>query len=334
MLAKNDNGTPPEQRRRDHHKGRERERVAHIQRSRMLAAMFDAVAELGVANLAVAHVVARSGVSRRTFYDLFQDREDCFLAAFDEAVRCAQEHVVKAAQTAGHRWRDRMRAGLHELLRFLDDEPSMARLLVVEALAAGPNALERRQRVLAAVVSAVDEGRVESRAGHKPSPLTAEGVVGAVFSLIHTRMLERRPPKLLDLASPLMSMIVLPYLGPAAARREIERRPLEAPHTARSTSGEDPLRDLDMRLTYRTVRVLLAIARHPEASNRQIADAAEVGDQGQMSKLLARLRHLGLIENSGHISTRGEPNAWTLTERGRQVVEQTIEARPARSVVS
>lgn len=331
--ANSQNGVQPSQR-HDGQTGLERERVGQIQRSRMIAATFDVVAEVGVANLAVAHVVARSGVSRRTFYELFEDREDCFLAAFEEAVRCAQSRVLEATQAAGRRWRDRTRAGLCELLRFLDEEPSMARLLVVEALAAGPSALARRRRVLAQIVSAVDEGRAESRAGHEPPPLTAEGVVGAIFSVIHTRMLDPEPQTLLELAGSLMSMIALPYLGPAAARRELERRPLESPRAGRSPSGDDPLRDLDMRLTYRTVRVLLAIAARPKTSNRQIADAAEVTDQGQMSKLLARLRHLGLIENAGHTAARGEPNAWTLTERGAQVVEQTLHARLGQSVVS
>ena len=71
-----------------------------------------------------------------------------------------------------------------------------------------------------------------------------------------------------------------------------------------------------MRLTYRTVRVLLAIAETPGASNRELADAAGVADQGQISKLLSRLKSLGLIENIGAGPVRGEPNAWQLTPKG------------------
>jgi chromosome segregation and condensation protein ScpB len=85
----------------------------------------------------------------------------------------------------------------------------------------------------------------------------------------------------------------------------------------------DPLRDLDMRLTYRTVRVLVAVAAEPGASNRRIAEAAGVSDQGQISKLLARLQHLGLITNMGEGPAKGEPNSWTLTDTGSQV-EQAI----------
>jgi AcrR family transcriptional regulator len=323
------NGGAPVARSDTHHNGLERERVTDIQRARMLASMFDVVCELGVAKVSVAHVVARSGVSRRTFYEIFEDREDCFLAAFDEAVRCAAERVLEAYATAGG-WRERMRSSLVALLQFFDEEPSMARLLVVEALAAGPRALERRRRVLAKIVQAVDEGRRESKSGSEPPPLTAEGVVGAVFSVIHGRMLQSDPGALVDLTGPLMSMVVLPYIGARAARRELER-PLPSPAgRVHGTSSKNPLRDLDMRLTYRTVRVLLAIAAHPHASNRRIADTAEVTDQGQMSKLLARLRQLGLIENAGRgAAARGEPNAWTLTARGHEV-EQTIHAQTER----
>ncbi|MFZ1154891.1 MAG: hypothetical protein WAN93_08310, partial [Solirubrobacteraceae bacterium] len=84
-------------------------------------------------------------------------------------------------------------------------------------------------------------------------------------------------------------------------------------------SGADTLRDLGMRLTYRTVRVLLAVAATPGGSNRQLADASEIADQGQISKLLARLQRLGLIENTGAGSVRGAPNSWVLTDRGWEV---------------
>jgi DNA-binding MarR family transcriptional regulator len=78
-----------------------------------------------------------------------------------------------------------------------------------------------------------------------------------------------------------------------------------------------------MRLTYRTVRVLLAIAEHPGASNRRIADVSGVADQGQISKLLGRLQSLGLIRNDRAGPFRGQPNIWSLTPRGEEI-ERTI----------
>jgi AcrR family transcriptional regulator/DNA-binding MarR family transcriptional regulator len=308
--------------------GLEREQVSDIQRARMLAAMAEVACERGAGNVTVAHIVARSGVSRRTFYEQFADREECLRAAFDTAVERIAARVVPAYERH-QRWRDRIRASLQALLQFLDDEPYQGCLAIVQALGAGQAALERRQRVLAQVIAAVDRGRGESKHGGEVPPLTAEGVVGAVLSVIHARLLEEQRPPLVGLTNELMSMIALPYLGPAAARRELARRPV--PRERRSANaGLGSLRDLEMRLTYRTMRVLLAIGSHPGASNRQVADASDIHDQGQVSKLLRRLEDLGLIRNADEPRVKGEANAWTLTERGA-TVREAISEQTSRS---
>jgi AcrR family transcriptional regulator len=291
-----------------------RERVADIQRARMLAAMVEVNAERGAAGVTVAHVVARAGVSRRTFYEVFADREDCFLAAFDDGVARATRYVLDAYDPKA-RWAERIRTALTALLSFLDADRPMGRLLLVGSLGAGAEALERRRAVIAQAVAVVDEGRQETKAGPDLPALTAEGVVGGALSVLHARLLDPHSPPLVDLTSQLMATIVLPYLGATASRRELARPSPKSAARPPGTVG-NPLGGLEMRLTYRTVRVLMAIAAHPGSSNRIVATAAEVTDQGQMSKLLARLQQLGLIENAAGGSTRGEPNAWTLTEKG------------------
>jgi AcrR family transcriptional regulator/DNA-binding MarR family transcriptional regulator len=306
--------------------------VAEFQRARMIAALVEVVRERGVGDVTVAHVVARSGVSRRTFYELFEDREACFLAAFEEAVRRASACVVPAFR-AGAGWRERVRAGLEALLGFLEEEPGLGALCVVDALGAGAVALERRERIVQALIDAVDEGRTEARASARPMRLTAEGVVGAVLAVLHARLSARGSsgaPSVLELLGPLMGIVVLPYLGQAAAAREAAR-PAPVRRRMAQPMG-DPLRELDMRLTYRTVRVLLAIAAEPGASNRGVADVAGVADQGQISKLLARLEHLGLISNRSGGHSRGEPNVWNLTPRGQEV-EQTIRKQTSAGAV-
>ncbi len=305
-----------------------RERVLEIQRARILAAMVEVCAERGAANVTVAHVVERAGVSRRTFYELYADREACFLGAFDDACARASRHVLDAYDSRA-KWLERTRTALTAVLRFLDVEREAGQLLIVGSLGAGHNALERRRRGIAQIITVIDEGRNETKAGAELPPLTAEGIAGGVLSVLHARLLAPSPAdgstreenqvggSLLTLTGPLMGMIVLPYLGPAAARRELARPVPKAPASFRHEGN--PLGRLEMRLTYRTVRVLMAIAANPGSSNRVVAEVAEVTDQGQMSKLLTRLQGLGLIENAGGGAARGEPNAWTLTDRGWSV---------------
>ena len=322
MSARNARAAPPGV------DGLPREHVSEIQRMRILGAMGEVASERGAGSVTVAHVVSRAGVSRRTFYDLFADREECFLAAFEDAIAAVSTRVLEAYGQDGV-WRERIRAGLWAALEWLDEEPALARLCVVESLAAGPVVLERRAVVLRALVVAVDEGRgAMARNATPPPPLTAEGVVGAVLSVIHTRLLDPKPRPLTGLLGELMSVVVLPYQGQAAAQRELHKHP---PLLSKKMGSvhRDPLDGLEMRITYRTVRVLMVIATHPDASNRQIASEAGISDQGQVSKLLARLEHLGLIYNRGLGPVKGAPNAWQLTARGRQV-EGAIRVRTAR----
>lgn len=301
--------------------GLPRGQVTEIQRSRMLTAAVQAVEEVGYARMTVAQVIGRAKVSRKTFYDVFADREDCFLAAFDLAVAQAQALVIEAYARESD-WREGMRAGLARLLAFMDEEPGLARLCVVEALGAGGRVVEHRAKVLDELAAVVDGGRSLGNAAREPPQVTAEGVVGAVFAVIHTRILEGDKEPLSNLLAPLMSMIVLPYLGTRAASRELSRptpTPRKDAHGAVRPGSRDPLEGLDMRLTYRTVRVLMVIGGSPGASNREIAEGSGIADQGQISKLLTRLRRLDLVENRGEGQARGAANAWYLTERGAEV---------------
>jgi AcrR family transcriptional regulator len=322
--------------------------MVEIQRARILAAMVEVCVERGAGNVTVAHVVERAGVSRRTFYELYRDREECFLGAFDDGLVRVSRYVLDAYDPDA-KWVERVRLALTGLLSFLDAQPGVGQLLIVGSLGAGQGALERRRRGIAQMIALLDEGGAESKAGAELPPLTAEGIVGGVLSVLHARLVDsahpssnrarraggreagpptypprRRAPDrgLIELMGPLMSMIVLPYLGPAAARRELGR-PVPTSPAQREPVSADPLRDVPMRLTYRTVRVLLAVAelgeRESNPSNREIGLAADMSDQGQISKLLTRLSKLGLIENTPAGRARGAPNAWALTPKGWEI---------------
>jgi AcrR family transcriptional regulator len=313
----------------------------------MLSAAARVVSQYGYNGLTVARITAGANVSRRTFYEQFSSREDCFRALFDTVAERA-EVLARDAAAGQDAWREQLRTGLFALLAFIEDDPAFGSLLIVDALGAGPTVLERREEWLEALAGVVDRGREEASGGDALPPLTAEGVVGAVLSVIHARLLSRRgrhgaangssgstvrSDSLTGLLSPLMSMIVLPYLGKGAATEELARSSPQTPHTTkahrarRDASSADPLQGLDMRLTYRTLRVLSAIATDPGASNRRVANAAGVQDQGQISKLLGRLERLGLVHNNSDGQPRGEPNSWMLTPRGTEVATAVEEQR-------
>jgi AcrR family transcriptional regulator len=298
---------------------REGAHVAQMQRRRLLSAVGELALERGLRTLTVTTICARAGVSRKTFYCLFEEREEFMLAAFNDAVQQAG-HAVGNAVVGEERWKDRVRMGLTALLGFLDREPGVARLLIVEALNMGEQTLNARRLVLARVTTVVEGGRTQAKAGSKSPPLTAEGVVGAVFSVIHARLLARDTRPLVELTGALMAIVVQPYLGPAAAQRELER----ASNITQKTPPRlpaDPFKDLPMRLTYRTARVLGTIAATPGSSSKHVAETAGINDEGQTSKLLHRLARNGLIEDNGVGPTKGLPRAWSLTQRGQNILE-------------
>jgi AcrR family transcriptional regulator len=295
--------------------------VSQSQRARMLSSAVKVIAEYGYAEMSVARITADAGVSRRTFYDVFEDREDCFLCAFEDAASRARETMLTAYRQ-GSGWRDQIRAALFAGLELLEQEPGTAMLLVVDALKSGPRVQRRRAELLRELSHALHESGSAARTDRGLPGLTGEGIVGAVLGVIHTRLHQSARTPLVGLGSELMGVIALPYLGAAAAGRELQR-PTPARRVAqRHGSGRagDVLVGLPMRITQRTLLVLTAIGERPAASNRQVADEAGISDQGQISKLLTRLGSLGLIENTSPAQPSGEPNRWRLTARGEQVV--------------
>jgi AcrR family transcriptional regulator len=290
--------------------------VEEPERTRILRSMAEVVAERDTHSVTVKDVAARAGISRAAFEAEFADLEDCFLAAFELGVRRGRA-AMAAAFTGSPTWVDGIRAGLVALLNLLEEEPALARLWMVYSLGGGPRVLRRRADVIVALCDFVDRGRMESVARIEPPAVTAEGVVGGVLAIIQARLLAEEAEPLSDLLGQLMSLILLPYLGGAAAKREL-RRPA-ARGVAMQPGGRSAVEGIGMRLTHRTACVLRAIAEHPGTSNREVAERAGVVDQGQISKLLSRLEDLGLIVNVGQGGFRGAPNAWTLTPRGEQV---------------
>ena len=254
------------------------------------------------------------------------------------------EGEIAAAGSGGRAWRERVRGGLLAILWFFDREPAIARVCVVQALSAGPRALEYREGVLGRLAGVLDEGRGESARGGECTPLVAEALVGAAFGIVYARLLRRESRPLVDLVGELMGLIVLPYLGPGwrgASSGVSGAIPAAASNGAGALGGAGVLRkgpvgsggdlsalaELPMRLTYRTVRVLECVAEHPGVSNRVVSESAGVSDQGQISKF-SRAWKPRLFLNSGEGHAKGEPNAWALTPLGREVTGAVEYERP------
>lgn len=265
----------------------------------------------------MAVVVARAGVSRKTFYELFTSRDDCLRAAFEQAVAEIADAVAPAYADTDGSWSQRLRAAVVALLAYLElhrDTAAFALGYIVEDASRDP---QSRAWVLERLQGVLEQGRYQASSLQQASPLAAEVMVGGALAALHERV-RTRSWNLGALVNPLMWMIVLPYLGPAAAARELRRAPpARAARPARSDRAL--LEGLSMRVTYRTTRVLRAIAEQPGRSNAETGAEVGIVDPGQMSKLLARLLGYGLIENVGPGWSAGGANAWRLTRKGEQV---------------
>jgi AcrR family transcriptional regulator len=198
------------------------ELVRAIQRERLLVGMLRAIAELGYRLTNVQDVIEQAGVSRPTFYEHFSNKDDCFLAAFDTSAARLRAQISTAADEGGDCWRDRLRGGFDALLSFTAAEPDAARIVIVEARAATPDAALRRVALLDQFATCIDtKVRELLPAGTPHSAVTASGVVGGVESLLYGRLNKGQMDDLPSLLPSLMYFAVLPYEGHLAASEEL-----------------------------------------------------------------------------------------------------------------
>jgi AcrR family transcriptional regulator len=195
--------------------------VSAVQRERLLAAMLRATAELGYREVSVQDVLDRAGVSRPTFYEHFENKEACFLAAFDSAAARLLCRLEAAAEES-EGWRGRLRRSLEELLRFVAEDPDAAMSLVVDGRAASPEALTRRDELLDYFSSCLDSlVRAEAPAGEGPSAIAAAGIVGGIEALLYSRLNRGEAEGIQSLLPSLMYFAVLPYEGHEVASEEL-----------------------------------------------------------------------------------------------------------------
>jgi AcrR family transcriptional regulator len=218
-----------------------RPRASARSRTRIVLAASEIAARDGEGGVTVSRVIELAGVSRQTFYEHFEDRNDCMSVVLEEIVDLATTRV-RDAYASRRAWVERMRAGVLALLELLDEQPELARVCVSRAIAGGLGRLTRRRDLLSELVPVLEQGRDHAPAGHRPPARADACVIGGTLGMIQARLRGGDEPWLVDILNPLMGMIVLPYLGEAAALRELRR-----PHpggVARGTSAR-ALRDLN-----------------------------------------------------------------------------------------
>lgn len=199
--------------------GLSREFVMNSQRTRLLGAAIRIAGAEGYASMTVSAVIAKAGVSRKTFYEFFSDREDIFLAAFDLVVEQALAGC-RAAYDGEGTWPERLRRVLEQALDALAAHPHEAGMGFVEVLAAGPRALQRRDAAMREFMQFLAPGyevAAEQGGGAPIPPLMPEAIVGAIFEIVYARVLQRRTAELPELLEQLMYCALAPFLGPTEA---------------------------------------------------------------------------------------------------------------------
>jgi len=204
-----------------------REFITQHQRARIIAALAAETVEKGYRAVTVADIVRRAGIARNTFYENFSSKEDCFLSASDYAVDEALRRVVDAASKVDS-WPDRVGAGLAAFLHYVTSEPELARTCIVEALSAGPAAVDRYERSIQSFVPLFRMGRKVSPKGDELPDTLEETIVGGVFWILYQRIVMGQAEQIEELLPELVEFSLTPYLGAEAAKRAAADAPSSA----------------------------------------------------------------------------------------------------------
>lgn len=200
-----------------------REQVAHNQRERLIAGLASAVAEKGYRAVTITDITKQARVSRRVFYENFEGKEECFLAAFEVVVGHIQELAAESAAPDDD-WPRRAVAAAATVLRFFAEEPDLARLCLVESQAAGPVVAARFHRAVSEVVPYLEQGRAERPEARDLPPTTEDSTLGALVLLASRKVAAGEAERLEDVLPDFAEFILAPYIGAEDAARFARRQ--------------------------------------------------------------------------------------------------------------
>jgi len=194
---------------------------SETRRQLILEAMVRVVGHQGYKATSVADVIAEADVSRTTFYKHFEDKHECFLAAYDMVTERVLDEVV-ASCDGEQAWLERVRIGLTTIVEMFALDPQLARTAIVEVAAAGADARQRHWNAITKFTEFLEDG--EELAGGRELPDNiALMAAGAVSGLIFDELLTGRAERLPQLLPDLLFALLVPYIGPGAATEEMRR---------------------------------------------------------------------------------------------------------------
>jgi AcrR family transcriptional regulator len=206
------------------HHGLPRAYLVRSQRERLLEAMLRVAAAKGYEATTVTDVIEVAGVPRATFEEMFEDKQSCFLEAYDAVFDVLVAHVTAAFESAaGEPWPERIAAGLRALVELLATEADIARLSMVEVTAAGDDARARYRAALSRFTPFLEEGREYSKQSEELPADTARFAIGGATSMIFDEIRAGRGPELKRILPDLVFAVLMPYLGPEEAEDEMRR---------------------------------------------------------------------------------------------------------------
>jgi AcrR family transcriptional regulator len=282
------------------------------QRDRLVAAMGELVAELGETAIGIHHVCQRAGVSRRTFYDLYVDRDACLLDTLGVAQDRLVGAVIDAVGAVGPEWEDRAVAATRALVGVLCGDRVLGYLCVVAPLAAGRDALALRS-------AAMDEigGLLGEAPGVEPAAdVVLAAALGGVWELLRRHLTEEGSQG--DLQAAATYGLLAPFVG--RRRAVIRAGAVGHPSTfvTRWTPSDAGVnQQLGLLVTELTRQTLEYLDEHPDATNVAVARAVDVRHESQMSRHLARLHEAGVVR----CHKQGRTNAWQLTPHGHEALQ-------------
>ncbi len=217
-----------------------RDEVARNQRARLYGAMIEAISERGYPRTTVAQVIALAGVSRRAFYEQFENREACFLATYDIVVARARKLVIDGwARERG--WENRMHGACKALLDDIAESPKGPRLVLVDSLGVGPRARERMTLAAATFERVFTAAFAADPKGEEISPLIVRAIVAGIRHVAFTRMYEKRERELYVLTDEVLDWMES-YRSPLAKRLNVSglvAKDTVQPGVAAFLAGED-----------------------------------------------------------------------------------------------